>query len=88
MSLTRCRACRFVGSLIGLPIATTFLWWHWPEANGFVTDPFAIIMMVGTVICDVLYPFAIATVRKTEVILDDGTIVAGWSPEAQAKKRA
>lgn len=85
--LTVCRACRFVGSLLGLPIACTFLWWYWPEANGFVTDPFAIMMMIWTVLCDLLYPFCIATVRRTEVVLDDGTVVAGWSPEAQAKKR-
>lgn len=77
-----------MGSLLGIPVACTFLWWWWPEATGFITDPFAVIMMVGIVICDLVYPFALAAVRKTEVMLDDGTLVAGWSPEAQAKKRA
>jgi hypothetical protein len=45
-------------------------------------------MMVSIVLCDLLYPLVIWEVRKTEVVLDDGTVVAGWSPEAKAKKRA
>jgi hypothetical protein len=53
-----------------------------------VTDPFAIVMLVAIGLCDVLCPFVIASVRKTEVVLVDGTVVASWSPEAQARKRA
>ncbi|KAH8174904.1 PaxB protein [Sarocladium implicatum] len=79
-------AFRAIGSLLGLPVACVFLWWYWPEANGFVTDPFAIIMLLAIAACDILCPFVIAAVRKTEVVLADGSVVARWSPEAQAKR--
>lgn len=45
-------------------------------------------MLVAITLCDVLCPFVIASVRRTEVILEDGTVVASWSSEAQARKRA
>ncbi|KAF4996623.1 hypothetical protein FDECE_12360 [Fusarium decemcellulare] len=69
--------CRFVGTVMGLPVTCVLLWWYWPEAHGFVFHPLGIFFIGTSVFCDLLYPFLLAHVRMTEKILPDGTVVAG-----------
>ncbi|KAJ3527140.1 hypothetical protein NM208_g10851 [Fusarium decemcellulare] len=73
----RVRFCRFVGTVMGLPVTCVLLWWYWPEAHGFVFHPLGIFFIGTSVFCDLLYPFLLAHVRMTEKILPDGTVVAG-----------
>lgn len=84
--LTKTRAVRALGSQMGLTFAIALLWWYWPEAHGYILEPVALTMLGIIFFCDMLYPLLIAYVRMTEVILEDGTIVAPWSPEAKQKK--
>ncbi|KAH7319577.1 hypothetical protein B0I35DRAFT_339320, partial [Stachybotrys elegans] len=69
--------CRFVGTLMGLPICVGLLGWYWPEAHGFVWEPASIIMLSAGIVCDIAYPFLLAYVRSTEKVLPDGTIIMG-----------
>lgn len=77
---------------MGLPVTCVLLWWHWPEAHGFVFHPVGLIIMGTSLICDLSYPFLLAHVKKTERVLPDGTVVAGNSGlgqlgEADKKER-
>lgn len=83
------RFCRFLGTLMGLPVTNGLLWWYWPEAHGYVFNPVGIIIIGTSLICDLAYPFLLAHVRSTERTLADGTIVAGESLDNAAgeKKR-
>lgn len=84
----RNRFCRFVGTQIGLPISTIILWWHWPEAHGFVLHPLSIILIGTGLVCDIAYPFLLAHVRTTERVLPDGMIISGYeATSAEEKKR-
>lgn len=87
--LTLTRACRFIGTAMGLPVTCTLLWWYWPEAHGFVFHPVSIIIMGTTFVCDLAYPFLLAHVRKTEVVFPNGMIVAGDAAgtDAAAEKK-
>ncbi|KAH8706354.1 hypothetical protein BGZ61DRAFT_219710 [Ilyonectria robusta] len=78
--------CRFVGTLMGLPVTTVLLWWYWPEAHGFVLHPLGVFIIGTATCCDIAYPFVLAHVRSTERILPDGTVVAG-EENANDKKR-
>jgi hypothetical protein len=71
------RFCRFVGTLLGLPGTCVLLWWFWPEAHGFVFDPWSIVIVGTSLICDLAYPILLAHVKATERCLPDGSIVAG-----------
>ncbi len=62
---------------MGLPVCCVLLWWHWPEAHGFVFHPLSVIILGTTFACDIAYPFLLAHVRKTELVLPNGMIVAG-----------
>jgi len=79
------RFCRFVGTMMGLPVTTLLLWWHWPEAHGFVLQPASCTIVGVTMICDLIYPFVLAQVQATEEMLPDGTIIAPWDARASKK---
>ncbi|KAH7025033.1 uncharacterized protein B0I36DRAFT_251341 [Microdochium trichocladiopsis] len=79
---------RFVGSLFGMQLAPGLLWWYWPEAHGFWLSPLAIFMSGFSILCDLAYLFVLRSVRKTEVKLPDGRLVAGDSPESVKVKPA
>lgn len=71
---------------MGLSFAIFFLWYYWPEAHGYLFEPIALVMLGTITLCDLMYPLLIFYVRKTEVVLDDGTVVAGCSSEALKKR--
>lgn len=71
------RFCRFLGTQLGLPGTCILLWWHWPEAHGFVFHPLSVIIVGTSTACDLAYPFLLAYVRSTERVLPDGTVVVG-----------
>ncbi|EEU42865.1 uncharacterized protein NECHADRAFT_95821 [Fusarium vanettenii 77-13-4] len=79
--------CRFIGTVVGLPISCILLWWHWPEAHGFVFHPLGLFFVGTAVVCDLLYPFLLAYVRSTERILPDGTVMAGETFAEVEKKQ-
>lgn len=45
-------------------------------------------MLITVLLCDLLYPILLAHVKRTEVVLEDGTVVAGTSDEARRVKGA
>jgi hypothetical protein len=63
---------------MGLTVTNTLLWWYWPEAHGFIFHPVSIIIISVTTVCDIAYPFLLAHVKKTERVLDDGSVIAGY----------
>ncbi|KAG9256597.1 uncharacterized protein F5Z01DRAFT_671855 [Emericellopsis atlantica] len=77
--------CRFVGTMMGLPVTTLLLWWYWPEAHGFVLQPASCTIVGVTMICDLIYPFVLAQVQATEEVLPDGTVIAPWDARASKK---
>lgn len=62
--------------MMGLPVTCGLLWWYWPSAHGFIFHPASYIIMGTTVVCDIAYPVLLASVRRTEVVMADGRIVA------------
>ncbi|KAK3496250.1 hypothetical protein B0T13DRAFT_400707 [Neurospora crassa] len=74
--------CRALGTLIGLVFANVFLWWFWPEAHGFVFSPFAVFLWGTSLVCDIMYPFVLWQVRRSEVLLPDGTLAMSSAGQA------
>lgn len=82
------RLCRTLGTIFGLGGSSAVLWYWWPEAHGYFTNPLAIFILGIAVLTDLAYPFCLMQVRKTEVILPDGRIVRleKGSPPYEASK--
>ncbi|EWY84672.1 hypothetical protein FOYG_12093 [Fusarium oxysporum NRRL 32931] len=78
--------CRFVGTVMGLPVSCGLMWWYWPEAHGFVFHPLGVFITGTSVICDLAYPFLLAYVRTREKVLPDGSLVDGRL-EAKTEKK-
>ncbi|KAF2838696.1 hypothetical protein M501DRAFT_935173 [Patellaria atrata CBS 101060] len=70
---------RAIGSFLGLPVGYGILWYHWREAHEYFMSPFSVFMWTTTTISDVIYPFLLAYVRKTERTLSDGRKLPGAS---------
>jgi hypothetical protein len=78
-----------MGSVFGLPITNGLLWYYWPEAHGYFLNPFGISMLGTCLVCDIVYPYVLWRVRKSETILPDGRIVRGdWAMSANKSKRS
>lgn len=74
---TNCiRFCRMLGTTVGLGGSSTVLWYWWPEAHGYLINPFGIFMLGTAVLTDLIYPYFLWSVRQTEVILPSGRIVS------------
>lgn len=69
------RFCRAVGSLCGIVLCNAVMWWYWPEAHGFVVSPLGVALWGTAVVCDLVYPFVLWRVRKTEMVAPDGRII-------------
>ncbi|KLU92831.1 hypothetical protein MAPG_11793 [Magnaporthiopsis poae ATCC 64411] len=69
---------RALGSFTGLVVLYAVMWWHWPEAHSFFINPFAVFLSALFVIPDMIYPFVLHHVRKTEVQLPDGRLVSAY----------
>lgn len=72
---------------MGLTVSCGLLWWYWPAEHAYIWNPISITLLSTISFCDLAYPFVVAYVRRSEVVLEDGTVVAAWSSEAR-KKRA
>jgi hypothetical protein len=59
--------------------AQALMWWYWPEAHGFFVNPVAVWLMSLCMLSDIVYPFVLARVRRTERVMPDGSIVCGSS---------
>lgn len=64
-------------------MCNAILWYWWPEAHGYFVNPLGIFIFGTALLCDLLYPFALWHVRRTEVILADGRIISGGKGHMQ-----
>lgn len=55
------------------------MFYLWRDAHEYFMSPFGIFLWGTALVCDLVYPFVFAQVRKTEKILPDGSKVAGAS---------
>lgn len=65
-----------LGTAVGLGGSSAILWYWWPEAHGYLTNPFGMFMLGTAMLTDFIYPFCLWNVRQTEVILSGGRIVS------------
>ncbi|KAH8759819.1 hypothetical protein F5883DRAFT_465559 [Diaporthe sp. PMI_573] len=68
--------CRTIGTIFGLGVCNAILWHYWPEAHGYFVNPLGMFICGTALLCDLVYPFALWQVRKTEVALPDGRLVS------------
>ncbi|KUI67156.1 hypothetical protein VM1G_03029 [Cytospora mali] len=68
--------CRTTGTVFGMGVCNAILWHWWPEAHSYFVNPLGIFICGTALLCDLLYPFALWKVRRTEVILPDGRIIS------------
>jgi hypothetical protein len=52
----------------------------------YFMSPFSVVLWVTALICDLLYPFVFAEIRKSEKMLPDGRKVAGDSVNSDKKR--
>lgn len=71
-----CRFVRSLGSFVGLVALPGMMWWYWPEAHGYFLNPLATFMQALFLLPDIVYPFVLYQIRKTEVVLPDGRLVS------------
>lgn len=76
LTTTPNRICRTIGTIFGMGVCNAILWYYWPEAHGFFLNPLGIFLCGTALLCDMVYPFALWQVRKTEVALPDGRLVS------------
>ncbi|KAI6555474.1 hypothetical protein MCOR09_009992 [Pyricularia oryzae] len=67
---------RSLGSFVGLVALPGMMWWYWPEAHGYFLNPLATFMQALFLLPDIVYPFVLYQIRKTEVELQDGRLVS------------
>lgn len=65
-----------LGTAVGLGGSSAILWYWWPEAHGYFTNPFAIFLLGTANLADIIYPVCLWKVRQTEVILEGGRVVS------------
>jgi hypothetical protein len=53
------------------------MWWYWPEAHGYVVSRYAVLLWGISITCDLIYPFVLRRVRRSESVLSDGRLAAG-----------
>lgn len=76
LTATPNRICRTIGTIFGMGVCNAILWYYWPEAHGFFLNPLGMFFCGTALLCDLVYPFALWQVRKTEVALPDGRLVS------------
>jgi hypothetical protein len=81
------RATRTAGSVIGFYAIYGWNWYFWREAHEYFMSPFGMFLWVTSLICDLVYPFVLWKVQKTEVVLVDGRKVAAHSVEARGARK-
>jgi hypothetical protein len=82
------RLTRSLGTQFGLTANSAVLWWYWPEAHSYFVNPFAVFLVGGATVLDVLYGPLLWWVRSQETVLPDGRCVAGgvFAMEAEEQK--
>lgn len=75
--------------MAGLGGSSAILWYWWPEAHGYFTNPLAIFILGTSVLTDLAYVLCLYKVRQEEVILPDGRVVSReqglWLQENRVK---
>jgi hypothetical protein len=66
------RFTRTFGSITGLYCNYAWAWYFWREAHEYVLTPFSIFLCGTALLCDLAYPFVLASVLKTELVLPTG----------------
>lgn len=72
MLISMFRATRTLGSMVGLYMNYGWAWYMWREAHEYFMSPFGIFLWGTGLVCDLIYPFAFAGIKKTEMVLLDG----------------
>ena len=49
-------------------------------------NPFAVLLCATALVCDLMYPFIFASIRKSEKVLEDGRKIAGFRGILDQKK--
>jgi hypothetical protein len=62
------------------------MWYFWNDAHEYFMNPFAVLLWVTALVCDVVYPFVFASTRKSELVLEDGRKIAGIESFVDEKK--
>jgi hypothetical protein len=62
------------------------MWYFWNEAHEYFMSPFAVLLWATALVCDVVYPFIFAQIRKSEKVLEDGRKIAGVRDFVEDKK--
>jgi hypothetical protein len=63
------------------------MWYLWREAHEYFMSPFGIFLWGTALVCDLIYPFVFAEVRRTEEVLPDGSKMAGTSESGTKGKK-
>lgn len=72
-------ACRFFGSLLGLNGNYLWTWWAWPEGHEYFANPVSVCLLTTWVVADIAYFFVFRSVKKKEIVLDDGRKVRSYA---------
>ena len=64
-----------MGTVFGLVLNNLLMWWYWPAGYIWIVHPFAIFLWGMSIACDVVYPFLIWQVRRSEIRLPDGGLM-------------
>jgi hypothetical protein len=81
------RFTRTVGSITGLYCNYAWAWYFWREAHEYVMTPLAIFLCGTALLCDLIYPFVLASVKNTELLLPDGRKIGSESRDSPKVKR-
>lgn len=72
-----------MGTIFGLFGNHILLWWYWPEAHRAIVNPLGIFLCGSAFLCDLVYPFVLYEIRKTEKALPDGRLVSAEAYEEE-----
>ncbi|KAM7210498.1 hypothetical protein V8F06_014124 [Rhypophila decipiens] len=68
---------RFMGTVFGLVLDNLLMWWYWPDGYIWLVHPFAVFLWGTSIACDMVYPFILYQIRRSEIQLPDGSLRRG-----------
>lgn len=77
MIVSKSRASRLTGSIVGLWVNYSWAWYWWPEAHPYVVSEPSIFFFGVSMLSDLIYAPVLWRTRATEKTLADGSKVAG-----------
>ncbi|OCL12776.1 hypothetical protein AOQ84DRAFT_333731 [Glonium stellatum] len=80
-------ATRTLGSLLGFVVNYAWCWYYWREAHEYFMSPFSVFLIGVGLMADLLYPFVLLRIRKTETVSSDGRRIRGDDLVEAKRKR-